>query len=209
MTTNTKNDVQAQKPKLELIRKFELAIYNEDVDAEGKPKYKQVSFERPIIVEATSPQDLKDKLALYKETGQVAKVVREIDPPSKEQIEAFIAQQKGEVASKQQVQVNAQKVQAEHNEDNGYVEEPKIIQTVKSKPKYYKVGDIEIKDDNGKIYQKQWMKLSDSEAANIRVINDKNNALVNLNGKHLEMKRWILVETSDSDGCSQLEENLK
>ena len=53
------------------------------------------------------------------------------------------------------------------------------------------------------------MKLSDSEAANIRVINDKNNALVNLNGKHLEMKRWILVETSDSDGCSQLEENLK
>ena len=53
------------------------------------------------------------------------------------------------------------------------------------------------------------MKLSDSEAANIRVINDKNNALVNLNGKHLEMKRWILVETSDSDDCSQLEENLK
>ena len=209
MTNDTKTEVQAQKPKLELIRKFELAIYNEDVDAEGNPKYKQVAFERPIIVEATSPQDLKEKLALYKEAGQVAKVVREIDPPSKEQIEAFIAQQKGEVANTQQVQGIAKTVQVEHNESNVAVKAPEAIQVVKSKPKYYKVGDIEIKDDNGKIYQKQWMKLSDSEAANIRVINDKNNALVNLNGKHFEMKRWILVETSDSDDCSQLEENLK
>lgn len=83
------------------------------------------------------------------------------------------------------------------------------MHTAKAKPKYYKVGDIEIKDDNGKIYQKQWMKLSDSEASNIRVVNDKNNALVNLNGKHIEMKRWILVETSDADDSSQLEENLK
>ena len=53
------------------------------------------------------------------------------------------------------------------------------------------------------------MKLSDSEASNIRVVNDKNNALVNLNGKHIEMKSWILVETSDADDSSQLEENLK
>ena len=105
MTNDTKTEVQAQKPKLELVRKFELAIYNEDVDVEGNPKYKQVAFERPIIVEATSPQDLKEKLALYKEAGQIAKVVREIDPPSKEQIEAFIAQQKGEKPSKQQSDV--------------------------------------------------------------------------------------------------------
>ena len=105
MINDTKTEVQAQKPKLELVRKFELAIYNEDVDAEGNPKYKQVAFERPIIVEATSPQDLKEKLALYKESGQIAKVVREIDPPSKEQIEAFIAQQKGEKPSKQRSDV--------------------------------------------------------------------------------------------------------
>ena len=74
---------------------------------------------------------------------------------------------------------------------------------------YCRLSVEDIKDDNGKIYQKQWMKLSDSEASNIRVVNDKNNALVNLNGKHIEMKRWILVETSDADDSSQLEENLK
>jgi len=53
------------------------------------------------------------------------------------------------------------------------------------------------------------MKLSDSEAANIRLINDKNNALVNINGKHFEMKRWVLVDTSTEDESEQLEENLK
>lgn len=209
MTNDTKTEVQAQKPKLELVRKFELAIYNEDVDAEGNPKYKQVAFERPIIVEATSPQDLKEKLALYKEAGQVAKVVREIDPPSKEQIEAFIAQQKGEKPSKQQSDVQTQHTEAVESSSAVHEQKHEAVHTAKAKPKYYKVGDIEIKDDNGKIYQKQWMKLSDSEASNIRVVNDKNNALVNLNGKHIEMKRWILVETSDADDSSQLEENLK
>ena len=209
MTNDTKTEVQAQKPKLELVRKFELAIYNEDVDAEGNPKYKQVAFERPIIVEATSPQDLKEKLALYKDAGQIAKVVREIDPPSKEQIEAFIAQQKGEKPSKQRSDVQTQHTEAVEQSSAVHEQKHEVVHIAKAKPKYYKVGDIEIKDDNGKIYQKQWMKLSDSEASNIRVVNDKNNALVNLNGKHIEMKRWILVETSDADDSSQLEENLK
>ena len=203
------NDTKKTERPLELVRKFELAIYNEDVDAEGNTKYKQVTFERPIIVEATSQKDLNEKLAMYKETGQLAKVVREIDPPSKEQIEALIAQHKGIKAPNLQKAVPSTQVETKSAAAPKHEPIEQVIQPVKTKPKYYKVGDIEIKDDNGKIYQKQWMKLSDSEAANIRLVNDKNNAIVNLNGKHFEMKRWILVETSDSDECTQLEENLK
>ena len=203
------NDTKKTERPLELVRKFELAIYNEDVDAEGNTKYKQVTFERPIIVEATSQKDLNEKLAMYKETGQLAKVVREIDPPSKEQIEALIAQHKGIKAPNLQKAVPSTQVETKSAAAPKPEPIEQVIQPVKTKPKYYKVGDIEIKDDNGKIYQKQWMKLSDSEAANIRLVNDKNNAIVNLNGKHFEMKRWILVETSDSDECTQLEENLK
>ena len=74
---------------------------------------------------------------------------------------------------------------------------PQPIQT--RKPKYYKVGDIEIKDDNGKIYQKQWMKLTNAEASNFRLVSDKNNAIANMNGKHLEMKKWVLVQNSEED----------
>ena len=52
------------------------------------------------------------------------------------------------------------------------------------------------------------MKLSESEMSNFRVINDKNNSIVNLNGKHLEMKKWVLVEKTDDD-IESLEDNLK
>jgi len=82
-----------------------------------------------------------------------------------------------------------------------------VREPVKTKPKFYRIGDIEIKDDNGKIYQKQWMKLSSHEAANFRIVNDKNNAIVNLTGKSIEMKRWVLVEKTD-DETTSLEEQL-
>ena len=80
---------------------------------------------------------------------------------------------------------------------------------VRNPVKYYKVGDIDIKDDNGKIYQRQWMKLTESEASNLRLINDKNNAIVSLVGKHLEMRKWIPVEMSGSDSSTNIEESLK
>lgn len=66
-------------------------------------------------------------------------------------------------------------------------------------PKYYKLGDIEIKEHFGKIYQKQWIKLNSDEASNIRIINTKTNKVVPMEGKHVEVKRWILVEDSNSE----------
>lgn len=69
----------------------------------------------------------------------------------------------------------------------------------KSAPKYYKLGDIEIKEHCGKIYQKQWIKLNVDEASNIRIINTKTNKVVPMEGKHVEVKRWILVEDSNSE----------
>jgi len=50
--------------------------------------------------------------------------------------------------------------------------------------------------------------LTDTEAANIRVVDDKTNKVVNLNNKHIEMKRWIRVETSNEDETAALEESL-
>lgn len=53
------------------------------------------------------------------------------------------------------------------------------------------------------------MKLTDNEAANFRVINDKNNSIMSLAGKHIEMKKWVLVENVDDDETSSLEENMQ
>ncbi len=43
------------------------------------------------------------------------------------------------------------------------------------------------------------MKLSEKEAQNFRLVNDANNKIASMNGKHLEMKRWVAVETSSED----------
>ena len=191
-------------PKL-LVRKFELEVFEEDLDTPSG--WKKVRYDKPLIVEVTSPKELQDKLALYKDCGQMAKVVREIDPPTKEQIVA--AQRQATLTVQQQMQ--APIVQAAPQQVA--IQQPILQaapQPIKArKPKYYKVGDIEIKDDNGKIYQKQWMKLTDTEASNFRLVSDKNNAIASMNGKHLEMKKWVLVQNSEEDESTQLEESMK
>lgn len=188
----------------QLVRKFELEVFEEDLDTPSG--WKKVRYDKPLIVEVTSPKELQDKLALYKDCGQMAKVVREIDPPTKEQIAA--AQQQATLAVQQKMQ--APIVQAASQQVA--IQQP-ILQAAPQpiqarKPKYYKVGDIEIKDDNGKIYQKQWMKLTNAEASNFRLVSDKNNAIANMNGKHLEMKKWVLVQNSEEDESTQLEESM-
>ena len=200
--------MQTQQPIMaapkQLVRKFELEVFEEDLDTPSG--WKKVRYDKPLIVEVTSPKELQDKLALYKDCGQMAKVVREIDPPTKEQIAA--AQQQATLAVQQQMQ--APIVQAAPQQVA--IQQP-ILQAAPQpiqarKPKYYKVGDIEIKDDNGKIYQKQWMKLTNAEASNFRLVSDKNNAIANMNGKHLEMKKWVLVQNSEEDESTQLEESM-
>ena len=188
----------------QLVRKFELEVFEEDLDTPSG--WKKVRYDKPLIVEVTSPKELQDKLALYKDCGQMAKVVREIDPPTKEQITA--AQQQATLAVQQQMQAPI----AQAASQQVAIQQP-ILQAAPQpiqarKPKYYKVGDIEIKDDNGKIYQKQWMKLTNAEASNFRLVSDKNNAIANMNGKHLEMKKWVLVQNSEEDESTQLEESM-
>ena len=199
--------MQTQQPIMaapkQLVRKFELEVFEEDLDTLSG--WKKVRYDKPLIVEVTSPKELQDKLALYKDCGQMAKVVREIDPPTKEQI---VAQQQATLAVQQKMQ--APIVQAASQQVA--IQQP-ILQAAPQhiqarKPKYYKVGDIEIKDDNGKIYQKQWMKLTNTEASNFRLVSDKNNAIASMNGKHLEMKKWVLVQNSEEDESTQLEESM-
>ena len=152
-----------------VIRKFEVTLYETDEDASGKMIQKVVNGGKPEIIEASSPAELQEKLQLYKMCGQIPKC-REIGQPT-----TLPGDPAG--ASNQVKGINMQQVS-------------------RRPPKIYKIGGIEIKDDNGKIYQKQWMKLTSDEAKNIRIVNDKTNGVVNLNGKHIEMMKWVQVEDS-------------
>lgn len=191
-----------------IVRKFEIQVFDLDYEKDDtNPELRPVRTDKAVIIEATSKEELQSKLSLYKQCGQIAKIVREIDPPSAMTTQNSAPQVTLTPANAQ----TQQPQQAICNVDEKpicHVEKTINIRQTHCKPKYYKVGDIEIKDDNGKLYQKQWMRLTDSEASNLRIINDKNNSTVNLAGKHFEMKKWILVENNDDESTS-LEDSLK
>lgn len=72
-----------------------------------------------------------------------------------------------------------------------------VVPKVSSKPKYYKIGNIDIKEQDGRIYQKQWMTLSIKDIDDYRVVSDANNKIVPLVGKHIEVRKWV-----ELDDCS-------
>lgn len=180
-------NVQTQKPPTK--KRFEVEIYDKISVGEGDMEHTQlqrVNYDKPVIIEASSKKDLQEfgeKLALCKQTFKIVRVLDDVPVAPQMQQQQPIQQN-----VQQQIQV----------------QQP----LVKRKPKYYKIGSIEIKDDNGKIYQKQWLKLTDEEMSNFRIVNNKTNAIVTLKDKSIEMKKWVLVETTE-DTSATLEENMK
>ena len=161
-------------------RKFEIAVYDEDLQEDGSIKLKPIPMTEPLYIEAATKAEFNEIIRTYKDCGQQIKIIREIDPPPREKIVQQPTQQK-----------NEQLIQQEQQQ--------------KRKPIVFKVGDIEIKEDNGTVYQKQWVRLTDKEAKNFRIVNTDNNKLVNLKGKHIEMKRGIKVENSEDDSSIESE----
>lgn len=191
--------VGAAKPNQIIEREFEIAVYDVSINENtGKEIVTPVAFERPLTITARSKEELKEKLGLYRATGQIAKIIREVNAKP---IAAQVPTVAQKTSSCQAAAVPAANIAI------AAVATPDAKPKAATTPRYFKIGDIDVKDDNGTIYQKQWVKLTDSEASNIRVVNDKSNAIVNLAGKHIEMKKWILVNRCEDD-VSSLEENL-
>lgn len=65
--------------------------------------------------------------------------------------------------------------------------------------RYFKIGNTECKVENGKVYQKQWMPVTDNEMVNYRLISDKNNKILSMDGKHLEMMKWVITEDNSNE----------
>ena len=77
--------------------------------------------------------------------------------------------------------------------------EDRIHPPVRSKPRFFTIGGITVKEENGKIYQKQWCEISEAEMENYRIISNSTNKIVPMTGKHLEVKKWVHVQDMDED----------
>lgn len=201
MSENTIQTTVSESAEQNRSKKFLVELFDEVTNDNGDVvKYKKVVTEQPVIIEASNRIELDEHMQRFKLCGQRAKIIKVID----ENIQPASISSNNDVKQIKQISEPASITATNINHSNMN----SVERTYTVKPKYYKIGDIEIKDDNGKIYQKQWMKLSDSEASNLRIINDKNNSIVNIAGKHIEMKKWVLVEKSEQDEATSIEESL-
>lgn len=190
--------------------KLEIQVYEADWEKadsnNGQPIWKPVRGDpqldggRPTIIEVMDKKELAELQQQYKMCDQRFKVIREIDPfPWDGQQKPEPAQPAAEPVKQETVQPvkAAEPVNADHVAPTP---RPLIVPNVPKKVKIVTIGDVEVKYDGDRVYQKQWIKLTASEAANFRIVNDLNNKIFSLAGKHIEAKKWVQVEeTTESD----------
>ena len=209
--------------KVKIPRKFE--IFVEEFDEEGgpghSPAWKPVKVDPTLggqggnpVITVTCPEDLREKMNFYKQIGQRFRIVREIDPPSQELILKYAAEQGidvGQAKPEEVAQPQCAEARAISDAPNAVVSVPSSVLVAQPsaprKPKIVTIGDIQLKYDGDKVYQKQWVRLSQTEAANYRVVNDSNNKIFALSGKHIEAKKWVLVEESCEQDTEESAEN--
>ena len=214
------------KPQPKRKHKLEIQVFEADYEKadanNGQPQWRPVRSDpaldggRPIIIEVADKAEFMELQKQYAMCDQRIKVIREIDPfvdePNNSKAPA-IPQNNQAIP----VQPTSSSVDPMPSPQTTVIQIPvattsplpvSIEKTVKPKPKIVTIGDIEVKYDGDKVYQKQWMKLTPTEASNFRVVNDSNNKIFNLSGKHIEAKRWMLVEEKASTSEDDAVENL-
>ena len=75
-----------------------------------------------------------------------------------------------------------------------------VVEQPKEPPKYFNVSGVECKLENGKVYQRQWVRLAGADAESFRLVNDANNKIVPIDGKHIEQKKWVLIQDNAEEG---------
>lgn len=190
-------------------RKHKLEIQIFDIDYEDADKNNGMPTKRlvrndldggkPIVIEVADKAEFKMIKSQYEMCGQTIEVLREIDPFKDNEPEACTpARAAAQPSMMQPVQSVPQQMAVQQQ----MVQQPVQRAVQKAKPKIITIGDISIKYDGDKVYQKQWVRLTPQEASNFRVVSDSTNKIVSMNDKHLEAQRWVMIEDTDSDSSS-------
>lgn len=197
-----------------MAKKYDLMVY--EIDANGSRKGHP---ENGIM--ANSPSEI---INIYKMCGQEVQIVREYsDNESQNYGNAKHLKESDVVMDNSNGAPGLMKISDEQQKlIDGYIPnrntmsdiqppQPPLVQKqpIKNEPvKYLTIGGIKCKIENGKLYQKQWLRLSEDESSEVRIISDKNNKILPLTGKHIEVMKWVLVEEENETQNSSNERML-
>lgn len=200
-----------------MAKKYDIQVF--EIDSSGQ---KKGHMESGIM--ANSPQEL---INIYKMCGQEIQIIREYSDdesqnygktkhlnPDEVQINTAMGgtgmmkiseEEQKRIEDFEKMKSNNSKLQQTSSytiPTQNKVELPKVKEPVK----YFTIGGIKCKMENGKFYQKQWIRLSDEEASEIRIVSDKNNKICELKDKHIEIMKWVMTEDAEENNSDTTEE---
>jgi len=187
-----------------MVKKFDIMVYDQDNQVPPKPEY-GVMAESPLALQG-----------MYKMCGQRIQIIKTYSDDDcanygKTDLKALEADMDKPLSSgslgggtgfmklTDEQKADIEKMASSQKSNTEEVEIRPLIQAEVPRkeakpPKFFQVGGIKCKIENGKLYQKQWMKLTDEESTEIRIVSDKNNKICQLKDKHFEVLKWVIVE---------------
>lgn len=113
-----------------------------------------------------------------------------------------LSDQKVEFLHKREINPPASQVSASPMVASPFQTQPRppivIPQNQPQDTKYFTAGGIKFKMVGNEVFQKQWIRATPEEVESIRLVNDKTNKILSLDGKHIEIEHWIKVESDKS-----------
>ncbi len=160
------------------MKTFDILVIDEDIDDSGRV----IPSEHPENgVKASSAREL---VSLFAQCGQKIKIIREYDdrpmPPPQPMIPP------------ERVNANIDKILLTGQSVPQHV--PMAQPRAPEPPKFFEIGGVKCKLENGKMFQEQWVRV---DSTKYRLIADSTNKLVSMNGKHLETLKWVQIEGND------------
>ena len=182
------NDLQTYNPKYE----YTIKVFEEGED--GRPF---TSIQKGV--KANSDNDLRALYALSDQKIQILEK-REINssPNGGQEPKQLQSLTSSNLSIEQKVRMAMQDQMGSQNMQP--LPQP-VSQPKPAEPqvKYFSGGGIDFKLVGDDLYQKQWIRATEDDCKKIRIINDANNKIVELKGKHFEILNWVKVESTDKD----------
>ena len=157
--------------KAQRMNTYDILVF--EPNPNGSMKQKMVSG-----VQAASPQALA---AMYAADGAKIQILKEYGSSKQEQ-QAPMQPQQARLTPSPTIQL---------------APPPQVSPVLKEPPKFFEIGGVKCKLEDGKMFQEQWVRV---DSTKYRLIADNSNKLCPMTGKHLETLKWVQIENTESDG---------
>ena len=110
-----------------------------------------------------------------------------------------LSDQKVEFLGKREINPPTTQVSASPMVSTPHPRPPVVFpQNQSQETKYFTAGGIKFKMVGNEVFQKQWIRATPEEVESIRLVNNKTNKILSLDGKHIEIEHWIKVESDQN-----------